>query len=81
MEDVTMLLRDLARHEDFYICDIDASSHINEEQIDAIIEESVHKNNIYTSKTLHTPGLHVTTNSHRYGRNLTDDIHTMLGSV
>jgi hypothetical protein len=81
MEDVTTLLRDLSRHEDFFLCDVDASQGIDENTIDQIIETSVHKDNIYTSKTLSAPGLHITTNSHRYGRNLSDDLDSMLSNV
>lgn len=77
-EDVMRIIRDCSRHEDFYLCDINASRSIDEQQIDAIIEKDIHTDNIYSSKRLITPGLHITTNSHRYSRTLADDMDKML---
>jgi hypothetical protein len=80
-ESIGGLIREVARHEDFFICRVDASQDIDEQTIDALIEQHVHTNNIYTSTTLSSPGIHITSDTHRYERTLSDDMDAMLGKL
>jgi ethanolamine utilization protein EutA (predicted chaperonin) len=80
-EQVAFLIRDVARHEDFFICHVDASAAIDEKAIDALIEKHVHNHNIYTTTKLSTPGIHITSDTHRYERTLSDDMDAMLGKL
>lgn len=77
-EDVATLIRDMSNYEDYFMCSVDSSSPIDVWSIDKIIEHNVHEKNVYMSKSLHIPGLHVTSDSHRYGRTLDDDMDKML---
>ncbi len=80
-EDITLLIRNMSRHEDYFICSVDASRPVDTDSIDHLIEKHVHEKNIYTSSTLHVPWLHITSDSHRYGRTLDDDMDRMLGAA
>ena len=77
-EDVSELIRDMSRFEDYYMCSVDASNNIDVWPIDAILENTVHQKNIFMSKTLRVPWLHITSNTHRYWRSIDDDMDSML---
>lgn len=77
-EDVATLIRDMSNYEDFFLCSVDTSRLIDVWPIDKIIEETIHKKNVYMSKWLRVPWLHVISNSHRYGRTIQDDMDKML---
>lgn len=77
-EDVASLIRDMSNYEDFFMCSVDTSRDIDVWAIDKIIEDNVHHNNVYMSKTLNVPWLHVTSDSHRYWRTIQDDMDKML---
>lgn len=79
-EDIGILIKDMSRYEDFFMCSVDASNQINVEPIDEILWKTVHENNVFMSKTLHIPGLHITSNTHRYWRTIQDDMDKMLNN-
>ena len=54
-EDVGILIKDMSRYEDFFMCSVDASNEINVEPIDEILGKTVHENNVFMSKTLRVP--------------------------
>ena len=77
-EDVAWLIRDMSNYEDYFMCSVDTSRPIDVWPIDKIIENTIHEKNVYMSKSLRIPWLHVTSDSHRYGRTLEDDMDKML---